>query len=120
MGFLAFDALRDLHREHEVYVSSSTSDSTSQSLLEAMAAGLVPIVTSIEGNRGWVVHRGSGLLVPPGDPLALASAITEVARAGEVVREGGRCADTVARTEQRLEAIAHEIRSRARDGVRTA
>jgi len=80
-GWLEPEALRDLHREHEVYVSLSRSDSTSQSLLEAMAAELLPVVTDIEGNREWITHREEGLLVPVGDAEAVAAAITEIGRA---------------------------------------
>jgi glycosyltransferase involved in cell wall biosynthesis len=118
-GFIGEEALRALYREHEIYVSLSRSDSTSQSLLEAMAAGLVPVVTDIEGNREWIVHRREGLLVPPGDPLAVACAVTEIARAprggpGEAMARAARAAvedrarfeDTVAETEARLAALA--------------
>jgi hypothetical protein len=38
----------------EIYLSASRSDSTSVSLLEAMACGAVPVVSDIEGNREWV------------------------------------------------------------------
>ncbi|HEX7078722.1 MAG TPA: glycosyltransferase family 4 protein [Candidatus Eisenbacteria bacterium] len=84
-GFVAEDALRSLYRDHEIYVSMSRSDSTSQSLLEAMAAGLLPIVSDIAGNREWVTHRREGILVPPGDGEAVAAAVAEAlsARAGE-------------------------------------
>ncbi len=56
----------------EVYVSASRSDSTSQSLLEAMAAGAVPVVSDIEGNREWVRPGESARLFPVGDAQALA------------------------------------------------
>jgi glycosyltransferase involved in cell wall biosynthesis len=65
----------------EVYLSASRSDSTSQSLLEAMAAGALPVVSDIEGNREWVddaqalPNRGAARLFPPGDAVALASAL---------------------------------------------
>src|SRR5262249_50851094 len=35
----------------DLYLSASLSDSTSLSLLEAMASGAVPVVSDIEGNR---------------------------------------------------------------------
>ncbi len=56
----------------EVYVSASRSDSTSQSLLEAMAAGAVPVVSDIEGNREWVRPGESARLFPVGDAPVLA------------------------------------------------
>jgi glycosyltransferase involved in cell wall biosynthesis len=66
--------LRSL-REYDVYLSASKSDSTAVSLLEAMAVGLFPVVTDIEGNRYWIDHDETGLLFTPGSPEALAEAI---------------------------------------------
>ena len=79
-GFVGEERLRALYHASDLYVSVSRSDSTSQSLLEAMAAGLLPIVTDIAGNREWVRHRREGYLVPVGDADAVAGAIAEAAR----------------------------------------
>jgi glycosyltransferase involved in cell wall biosynthesis len=62
-------------REASTYVSTSKSDAASVSLLEAMATGLVPVVSDIEANRPWVTHGENGLLFPVGDSDALRSAI---------------------------------------------
>lgn len=59
----------------EVYLSASRSDSTSQSLLEAMAAGALPVVSDLEGNREWVAEGEGARLFPPGDPAGLAAAL---------------------------------------------
>ena len=59
----------------EIYLSASRSDSTSQSLLEAMAAGVLPVVSDIEGNREWVGDGDGAWLFPPGDAAAMAAAI---------------------------------------------
>jgi glycosyltransferase involved in cell wall biosynthesis len=52
------------YQDADIYVSTSLSDSTSVSLLEAMASGLVPIVTDIPGNREWIKDGGNGFLFP--------------------------------------------------------
>ncbi|MBI5837400.1 MAG: glycosyltransferase family 4 protein [Candidatus Eisenbacteria bacterium] len=62
--------------EAGVYVSTARSDSTSVSLLEAMACGCMPVVTSIEGNREWITEGSSGLLFPSGDDEELARQIS--------------------------------------------
>ncbi len=118
--------MRALYREHEFYVSMSRSDSTSQSLLESMAAGLYPIVSDIPGNVPWV--RGSadagsdagdaGRLVPCGDDPALAAAIVAAAddrdaeewidRGMARVRAEADWATTVTLFESRLLALARE------------
>ena len=58
-----------------VYVSTSLSDGTSTSLLEAMATGLVPVVTDVEANREWVSDGENGLRFPPRDVPALERAL---------------------------------------------
>ncbi|OMP78871.1 glycosyltransferase [[Flexibacter] sp. ATCC 35208] len=55
-----------------VYLSSSRSDGTSLSLLEAMAAGLFPVVTDIVANKAILAHERSALLFPVGDAEKLA------------------------------------------------
>ena len=59
----------------EIYLSASLSDSTSVSLLEAMASCAVPVVSDIEGNREWVGEGEGARLFPPGDSAALARAL---------------------------------------------
>ena len=58
-----------------VFVSCARSDSTSISLLEAMARGATPVVADLPGNREWVGHGVEGFLYPPGDRKALAEAL---------------------------------------------
>ena len=114
-GFVSEERLRALYRASDLYVSVSRSDSTSQSLLEAMASGLLPIVTDIAGNREWVTHRREGYLVPPGDRDAIACGIEEAARDPErdAMRARARAAvlerasfeETVRMLEERLRAL---------------
>jgi glycosyltransferase involved in cell wall biosynthesis len=46
-----------------------------KSALEAMAAGKPLVATDIAGLREAVIHEQTGLLVPPGNPAALAAAL---------------------------------------------
>jgi len=61
----------------DIAVLPSWHENMSNALLEAMAAGLPVITTRVDGNTE-VVSRGGGLLVPPADPAALASALAEL------------------------------------------
>jgi glycosyltransferase involved in cell wall biosynthesis len=60
------------------YVSTSRSDSTSISLLEAMASGATPVVSDIPGNREWIEEGEGGRFFPVGDAPALAKALNLV------------------------------------------
>jgi glycosyltransferase involved in cell wall biosynthesis len=75
VGRLAPGELATLLSRAEVYLSASLTDSTSVSLLEAMAAGAVPVVSDIEGNREWVADGDGARLFPCGDAAALTSAL---------------------------------------------
>lgn len=59
----------------DVFVNSSTVDNQPVSVLEAFAAGL-PVVSTPTGDIANMVHDGeTGLLVPAGDPAAMAKAV---------------------------------------------
>ena len=59
----------------DVFVLSSQSEGLSNTIQEAMATGLPVIATRVGGADELVDENSSGLLVPPGDPIALADAL---------------------------------------------
>ena len=67
-GQLPLARVGELLREADVYVSAATSDGTSSSLLEAMASGAFPVVTSIRANRDWLEDGSTGLFFEPREP----------------------------------------------------
>ncbi len=71
-------ALPALLAEADVYVSASLWDGTSPALLEAMAAGVFPVVTDCPANREWLSGVGDGVFFSPDDVDALAAALTRV------------------------------------------
>jgi len=80
VGDVPHSAVPDLLRRHDIFISAALSDTTSVSLLEAMACGLFPVVSDIPANREWIEHGANGFIVPPRNPHALADAITEAWR----------------------------------------
>lgn len=63
-------------RECEFYVSSSLSEGMSNSLLEAMSAGAIPLVTRVGGVSDLVSHGESGLLANATDQAQYARILT--------------------------------------------
>jgi glycosyltransferase involved in cell wall biosynthesis len=59
----------------DVYVQPSLTAGISNSILEAMACGLPVVATAVGGTVEVVAEGETGLLVPPGDPVALAEAL---------------------------------------------
>ena len=71
-------AMPDLCDQADVFVNSSVVDNQPVSVLEAFAAGL-PAVSTGAGDIAAMVRDGeTGLLVPPGDPAAMAKAVTSL------------------------------------------
>jgi glycosyltransferase involved in cell wall biosynthesis len=78
LGSLAHPELAEWLARAEVYLSASLSDSTSLSLLEAMASGAVPAVSDLDGNREWVAEGDGARLFRSGDADGLTRAIERV------------------------------------------
>jgi glycosyltransferase involved in cell wall biosynthesis len=78
-GRVANELLPDYYRAADLYLSCTTSDGTSVSLLEAMATGLPVIVADVPGNREWVTEGDNGWLAGVADSAAFARAIIEAA-----------------------------------------
>ena len=75
---LSDEELIQTYGDSDIYVSTSLSDSTSVSLLEAMASGLIPVITDIPGNREWIEDGKNGFLFPTSNHKALAEKIIYV------------------------------------------
>lgn len=64
----------------DVAVLPSHSESMSNALLEYMAAGRAIVATDVGANARLVRHGRDGLIVPPGDDLALGAAVRQFIR----------------------------------------
>lgn len=79
------DELPRLLAEADVYVSASLWDGSSPALLEAMAAGLLPVVSDIPANREWL-DEDDALWFPTDDPSRLVAALRRALHEPELRR----------------------------------
>jgi glycosyltransferase involved in cell wall biosynthesis len=75
-----------ISRAFTLFSMSSHSEGTSVSLLEAMSAGLCPVVTDVGGNAAVLGPELAHRLVTPADPDAMAAALAGALR-GQADRE---------------------------------
>lgn len=75
----------------DLAVLTSDNEGTPVALIEAAAAG-TPAVATRAGGVPDVIAPGTGVLVPPGDPAAFASALGCLAADPQLRRQMGRCA----------------------------
>jgi glycosyltransferase involved in cell wall biosynthesis len=77
LGHVPAEGIPALMKNASVYVSTAVADGTSPALLEAIAAGLTPVVTDIEANRSLVSDGQDGFLFSSRDAENLAGKIIE-------------------------------------------
>jgi glycosyltransferase involved in cell wall biosynthesis len=92
----------------DVFVLPSLYEGFGIAILEAMAAGRPVVATAVGGIPEVVVHEQTGLLVPPGDPLALAAAIEYLLSHPEQARLMGARGRERARESFRIEAVVRQ------------
>ena len=77
-------------KEANLSVLPSLSEGLSNSLLEAMAAGLPIVATDVGGNPGVVRDGETGILIPPRDPAALCRAMIQVLESPDLAKRFGK------------------------------
>ena len=86
-----------LLQEHDVFLQTSEFEGASVSLMEAMIAGLVPVVTRTESGTDLLEHGKNSLLCPVGDADAFTEALADLAYHRDRVSKLGREAFKTAR-----------------------
>ena len=79
LGKVAHDHVETLIRSSDLFVSGSRSEGCGYSVLEAIACGVVPVVTDIPALRALTADGEFGSLWPCGDAAALAEALVRAA-----------------------------------------
>ena len=81
-GYADYDTVPDLYRRADVFVSPTYAEGFSNTILEAMAAGLAVVSTHSVGVSDCLRDGENGLMVQPGDVPALAQALMRVIEDG--------------------------------------
>jgi glycosyltransferase involved in cell wall biosynthesis len=115
LGEMAPAAARELMAAADVFLNTSLHEGMSGAVLEAMAAGLPVIASTVAGNCALVRGGENGLLFPLEDPRALIAAAmrlsTEQSLRGRLGAAGKRIAAAKFSAEQETEKYQHLYRS---------
>ncbi len=117
LGAVRNEDLPPISAACDVFVAPNTGgESFGLVLLEAMAAGLPVVASDIPGFDEVVIDGLDGLLVPPGDPAALAAA---VARLLDEPETAGRLAEAGRRRAAHTDwaVVVEEVETAYRDAV---
>lgn len=63
VGWLNKEANYKYYNIAKIFVSIPQSDATAISLLEAMSAGCIPVVSDLPANKEWITDRENGIIV---------------------------------------------------------
>jgi glycosyltransferase involved in cell wall biosynthesis len=94
LGNTPHSRLLPLLQASDLFVLASTQEGLPLSAGEAMALGVAPVTTTAGGLVDLIEPEVSGLLVPPADPPALASAIERVMKDSALKQRLGAAART--------------------------
>jgi glycosyltransferase involved in cell wall biosynthesis len=76
VGAIPYEDVPRILDSHDIFILVSDYEGLPLSLLEAMAHGLVPVVSNLESGIADVVDQSNGMLVPVNDVKGYARAIT--------------------------------------------
>ncbi|MGE5525978.1 MAG: TIGR03088 family PEP-CTERM/XrtA system glycosyltransferase [Rhodospirillaceae bacterium] len=101
------DVPRFMH-DLDVFVLPSLAEGISNTVLEAMAAGLPVVATRVGGNPELVDEGTTGMLVPAGDSRALAEAIARYVEDRDMAVRHGAAARRLAEQRFGLHVMVHK------------
>lgn len=100
------DDVASLLSSMDVFVLGSLREGISNTILEAMASGLPVIATDTGGNPELVEQGINGMLVPPGDSVALAASLLEYASSQTLRAEHAAASRRLAESKFSLQTMA--------------
>jgi len=102
------DDMPSVYASFDILVSASRQEGLPIALLEGMASGLPLVATTVGEVPGLVQNGQTGVLVPPGDPVLLATAILQLLRDPAKRSAMGTAAHDLVRTQYSATRMATE------------
>jgi len=115
LGWMAGEERERVMGAATIFILSSSSEGLPIALLEAMSAGMAIVATEVGGVPDVVEDGVEALLVAPGDPAALATALGRLLADDELRERLGRAAQAraagmgIERVAERVDAIYREL-----------
>lgn len=106
LGVIGAAEVTSLLRATDIYVHSTLGETMSNSLLQAMAAGLPLVASAVDGVTNMIRDGIDGVLVPPQDPGMLTDGLERLIASPERRRVLGRAAWERARFEYSKDTMA--------------
>jgi glycosyltransferase involved in cell wall biosynthesis len=108
LGAIPMEGVHELlaGKNYDIFLMPSRWEVQPFSLIEGMAAGLVPVVSLIDGITDPIISQGeTGFLCPIDNPWAFANAVSKLVKEPELISRIGRAAQDRARRQFSLEAM---------------
>jgi glycosyltransferase involved in cell wall biosynthesis len=93
----------------DLFVLSSLFEGMPNVVMEAMAEGKAVAATDVNGVRELMVHKKTGIIIPPRDPQALADAIHDLINDPEQLRKFGKAGLERVRSHFTLEKMIRNL-----------
>ena len=101
--------LAAVYGDLDVVVNSSLNEGTPVALIEALAAARPVVATAVGGTPDLVGRDERGLLVPPGEPDALAAAVVSVLEGSEASRRRAQAGREHVLAQHSSERLFHDM-----------
>ena len=101
--------LAEVYGDLDVVVNASRNEGTPVALIEALAAARPVVATAVGGTPDLVGKDERGLLVPPGEPEALAAAVVNVLEGSEAARRRAQAGREHVLKQHSSERLFHDM-----------
>jgi glycosyltransferase involved in cell wall biosynthesis len=103
------DSVPEFLSTGDIFVLPSFQEDFPLAVLDAMASGLPIVASAIDGPKDFLVQHETALLVPPGEPAALADAIKQLIADAALRKKLGRAARAEAVAKYSFEAVGRQL-----------